>query len=389
MKKIKDITLSYLAMLKRTNKFILNAKSKKILAFWVPVSLLESQTWIVTSWYFAEILNKAIYDSEKIEPKNAAWYILGTILVYMLIRLGIEILEFISSKYGQVFRRTVSDSINIRFIRKIEALDLPDHENPDLQDAISNANMNISSVSRLFFHQWKLIANIFTIITACAALSFFEWYYALLILAATIPRVILNHTRRKRRYHQDKRMEQLRKWQGELRGQLTNKETKVFQRGRFFLSRLESFGLKHSKMEFLFSLKMGRLDLAINLLSTILFAVVMYDIFFKIFNHELLAGSFMICLTSLQQVSSALHNMVNELVESDITLKEAGDFFKVFDAEPSIKEKKDPLAVDITRSPLIVFENVSFQYPDSDRWALRNVSLKIPPESHIGIVGEK
>lgn len=36
----------------------------------------------------------------------------------------------------------------------------------------------------------------------------------------------------------------------------------------------------------------------------------------------------------------------------------------------------------------IVFENVSFRYPGTDRWALRNVSLRIPAGSVIALVGE-
>ena len=35
-----------------------------------------------------------------------------------------------------------------------------------------------------------------------------------------------------------------------------------------------------------------------------------------------------------------------------------------------------------------VFENVGFQYPGSDRWAVRNVSFVLRPGERIALVGE-
>ncbi len=63
------------------------------------------------------------------------------------------------------------------------------------------------------------------------------------------------------------------------------------------------------------------------------------------------------------------------------------DFYKLLDMEPLVVSPPDARKLAKT-IPVIVFEDVSFKYPNSDEWVLRHVSFEINPAEKIAFVGE-
>ena len=64
------------------------------------------------------------------------------------------------------------------------------------------------------------------------------------------------------------------------------------------------------------------------------------------------------------------------------------DLFDFFATKPKMRAEASGVDVPATFREGVVFENVSFRYPGSENWALRNISLRIPPRERIALVGE-
>jgi len=64
------------------------------------------------------------------------------------------------------------------------------------------------------------------------------------------------------------------------------------------------------------------------------------------------------------------------------------DLFMLFDTKPALPRPKNPVALPRPAVPNIEFRNVSFKYPNSDTFSLKNVSFVIKPGEKIAIVGE-
>src|SRR5690606_35519808 len=64
------------------------------------------------------------------------------------------------------------------------------------------------------------------------------------------------------------------------------------------------------------------------------------------------------------------------------------DLFAFLEMRPRIVQRPDapPVPRPIRRG--IVFDDVSFRYPDSERWALRHVSFELRPGERVALVGE-
>jgi ATP-binding cassette subfamily B protein len=64
------------------------------------------------------------------------------------------------------------------------------------------------------------------------------------------------------------------------------------------------------------------------------------------------------------------------------------DLFTFLEMKPAAPSPADPVPVPRPIKDGIVFENVGFRYPDSDRWAIRGVSLHIGADERVAFVGE-
>jgi len=64
------------------------------------------------------------------------------------------------------------------------------------------------------------------------------------------------------------------------------------------------------------------------------------------------------------------------------------DLFVFFEMEPTIVSRPDAKPVPWPIQQGFVFENVGFQYPGSERWAVRGLNLTLNPGERVALVGE-
>jgi ATP-binding cassette subfamily B protein len=64
------------------------------------------------------------------------------------------------------------------------------------------------------------------------------------------------------------------------------------------------------------------------------------------------------------------------------------DLFVFLEMKPTITSKPDARQVPRPIREGFVFEDVGFRYPDTDRWAIRNVTMTLRPGERVALVGE-
>ncbi|MDX1568234.1 MAG: ABC transporter ATP-binding protein [Longimicrobiales bacterium] len=63
-----------------------------------------------------------------------------------------------------------------------------------------------------------------------------------------------------------------------------------------------------------------------------------------------------------------------------------GRINRIMETEPRIRPPHDPVSLGAVRGE-VEFRNVSFRYPDTERWVLRDVSFRVEPGQTVAIVG--
>ncbi|MGE5682048.1 MAG: ABC transporter ATP-binding protein, partial [Bacillota bacterium] len=94
-----------------------------------------------------------------------------------------------------------------------------------------------------------------------------------------------------------------------------------------------------------------------------------------------LAGSF----SRLRSLLEGILNRFTSISEGALYL---GDFFEFFKIEPNIRSQKKSRKFPHPLKQGFRFENVSFKYRNSEKWAIRNVSFSLNAKEKLALVGE-
>lgn len=119
-----------------------------------------------------------------------------------------------------------------------------------------------------------------------------------------------------------------------------------------------------------------------NIQQLIIYGILVYEVI----NHALPIGQFTIYLSSINQFSSSLGLLFSSYVDL------SGRSFKIdelieFMAIPKKQLQSGKMCPKFTKESVIEFKNVSFKYPGSEHYALKNVNIKIKYSEKLCIVG--
>jgi ATP-binding cassette subfamily B protein len=107
----------------------------------------------------------------------------------------------------------------------------------------------------------------------------------------------------------------------------------------------------------------------------------------QLLSHQITLDRYFFLNGALFRVGGALNLIFSTLSRMQEPLFFAQDFFALADTKPEIIDKPDAQLL-TAATPDIVFENVSFTYPQHDQAVFTGLNLHIKPGEHVAIVGE-
>lgn len=116
--------------------------------------------------------------------------------------------------------------------------------------------------------------------------------------------------------------------------------------------------------------------------NALLYGYLVYSVLFK----GLSIGNFTLYLTSAFTLSNTVLNFFKNLA-GYVQTSEQTDDFRSFLAIPDMDSDKDTLPLPKTDSYEFKFENVSFKYPEQEKYALKNLNLTISAGKRLAVVG--
>jgi ATP-binding cassette subfamily B protein len=339
-------------------------------------------------------VGKTITDSVVAHAKDAT-------LVWVLVELGLIALQTIFSRVLALTRQTLgarlSIDINVLILEKALTLELQDFEDPEFYDQLIRARREASSrplsvVSGVFL----LGQNLITLFGYAVVLLRFSVLAVVALLVASIPATLMEirysnqvFRQRNRRAPESRRLSYL---EHVLANDEHAKEVKTLGIGPLLLGRYK--GLSEAFYDEDKKLTSGRAlwGLLLTLVGTLAFYGSYAAMALATAEGRLTLGMMVLYVAAFrqgQQAFQAILSATGGMYEDSLYMS---NLFSYLDL-PTERESqgrnsvppKDDAGDEIGAG--IVFEDVGFRYPGSERWSLRHVSVVVPRGEKLAIVG--
>jgi len=337
-----------------------------------------------------EIIDEVILQSS-LETKSLdqLWWWIGLELVLVVVS---EVLNSGIILLDSLLGDLVSNKTSVALIRHAATLDLYQFEDPTFYDKLERARRQTNNRTLLMSQVLAQVQDSITLVSLGAGLIAFNPWLILILVLAVIPSFI-----------GETRFNQLsysltRSWTPERReldylryigaSDQTAKEVKIFNLAGFLEERFDRLSRRYYEANKALSVKRASWSLGLSFLSTLAYygayvfiALQAVQAVITIGTLTFLAGAFDRMRNMLQQILSRF----SRIAESALYLQDLFDFFDLRSDITSLPDAR-PFPEKVKEG--FTFHDVSFKYPGSDRYAIRNLSFHLPAGKKLALVGE-
>jgi ATP-binding cassette subfamily B protein len=318
-------------------------------------------------------------------------WIIVTYLVASVLKLGLKSLADVKGAYLQ---EKMGGYIDIQISKKLSELDPATFEDPEFQNLIAQLEGIKGSLQMHLLRFTGLLDAVFKFITATLVISATFPWFAPVVLMATIPSYIAWDRLRVKTwpFYVEKRSIVTRVTEYVktlLSSDSTSKESIIFKTGPVLLDKIKKEQRKYFTE---FAKENDPWMLKIFLARIFQFCAFVYTQYLnlvRVFSGTLSIGQFtLIFQQSLNLVFSA-EEILNQYSSISARNKYLDKFFEFFATGKIINSPLNPSTIPQFPNPQVIeFKNVSFKYPNTERYILKDFNLKIESGEKIALVGE-
>ena len=318
-------------------------------------------------------------------------WIIVCYLLASFVKLGIKSLLDVKEAFLQV---QMEGYIDLQISKKLTELDPATFENSEFQNLVAQLEGIKGTLQMHIIRFTSLIDAVFKFITATIVVSVTFPLFAPIVLIATIPSYIAWDRFRVKTwpYYVEKKSLVTRVTQyikNLLSSDSTSKESIIFKTGSVLLSKIskeqKSYYKEFSKENDPWAYKI----FFARIFQFCAFVYTQYLNLTRVFQGMLSVGQFaLVFQQSLNLVFSA-EEILNQYSSISARNKYLDKFFNFLKTDKIIKSPSNPVVIPKSQVPQVIeFKNVSFKYPKTNRFILKDFNLTIQSGEKIAVVGE-
>ncbi len=353
----------------------------------VALRIVRSLIPVATLWIGKLIIDMIQYPRGR--PIAVLW---RYVAIEMAIVLGGEFLARASALIESLLGDLFSNDVSERLMRHAATLDLAQFENPTFYDHLERARQQTTGRIGLIAQLLGMGQDTLTLTTLAVAIVAYNPWLLLLLAAAVFPSFIgethyaaLSYSLLFRRTPERRELDYLR-YTGA--SDETAKEVQMFGLAPWLTQRYHDLARRYFEENKQLSVRRSAVSAALSVIATAgyyaAYVIILREAAIAqitIGTLTLLAGSFRGSRDLIQRLLLA----ASDIYSQSLNLR---DLFAFFEIQPTISTGAGAAVVPQPIRDGFVFENVGFQYPGSDRWAVRNVTFAIRPGERVALVGE-
>ena len=343
---------------------------------------------LLNIYIFTRILDKLIKlaQSGTASIKDVYPYI----LLLIAVNGAITLIRFFR-RYAQTGLRTFSrPRIRTALYTKVNSLGVQTLEQPEINNKIDRANNYLGDILSYYDELSALISNVVSMITSFVIVANFAPILIPVLIFISVPGLIYDRIYRKKIWKFDFDTTESRRIAGATADDLTNaiklQEIFINEAFHFLDNKFTKFYEWYSNESMKIRKSWYTKTFTLDFLSDAGIYLGYLIILARFIANKVTVGNLWFQIQSIETFQNSLSGSVewiNDMFEYSIRIK---DTYELFQAKPAFADgtiKMKPL----TKGPEIEFKNVSFKYPNSEKFVIQDFNLIIKPGGRIAIVG--
>lgn len=282
----------------------------------------------------------------------------------------------------------IDDETQRHLFNKYQKLSLEQKENKMISDKFELARSYSQEMSYMVYFLIDIISSAAAIAFSFIALASTDFWLSIIVVSASIPifwansRQIIKQREYYRKNSTNRRIAN--RIEYTVVDPKQGMETTIFGLNNHLIKLWQEKMIDFREGLFKIQKKGMIFNTSTEIISRIVNVLVKVSIVYKIVFDSLPIGMFVTLGSLVDQLQGKTEVFLNSLNNVSENLTKATDYNDFMNL-PENNLDKQKIQAEI---PEIEFKNVSFKYPDSDKWILRNFNLKISAGKSIALVGE-
>lgn len=355
----------------------------------VLLRLLRAGIPVATLWVAKLIIDAVVAARMGRTNITRLWLLVAVELA--IVALG-EVLDRSSAAVEALFGDLCANQINEKLITHAGSLDLHHFEDPAFFDRLERAQRQTTGRIGLLTQLLTLGQDSVTLVTLASAILFYSPWLLILLIVAIVPGFLgevhfstLEYSLLYRMTPERRQLDYLRYLSASDK---TAKEVQAFGLSNWLLGRYHKLAARLHEANSRLALRKGIASILLAWLGLAGYyagyILILWRAFYGVITIgtlTFLAASFLRCRAAMERLLLSVSNVY----EQGLYVR---DLFEFFELQPTIGSQAGSRPVPSPLRQGLTFEDVGFQYPGKDGWALRHVNLSIAPREKIALVGE-
>ena len=287
----------------------------------------------------------------------------------------------------------VVNHVNIKIMKKAKDLDIASYDRPEFYEKLENASREAGNRPiQILRSAFSIMSTLISMVSYIIILWAISPVAPLVIILLSLPSAIISFTYRKKNFNYIRRNSKSRRELSYYSGLSTNKdmakELRIFGLYDHFRERYQTIFKQYFKgLKSLF-IKEGLLNISIAIVSAIVNCALFLYIARGVYDGNMLVGDYSLYTGALNSISGGMSSFIATMA----TIYEGTLFIDNLIAFMNEKQTVAPLLstprkVEHHTGHRIELRNVSFRYPGTERYVIKNFSAVLEPGDTVVLVG--
>lgn len=356
----------------------------------IALRLLRSFLPVATLW-----TGKLIIDAV-IEAARSPQASLSRLWPLVMLELGLVLVSDILSRSSSLIESLLGDLFSnhssVRLMEHAATLDLYQFEDPSFYDQLERARRQTTGRIGLLTQLLSIGQDALTLFSLAVALIVYSPWLLLLLVVAVLPSFLgethfaaLEYSLLYRWTPERRQLDYIRFLGASDR---SAKEVQIFNLAPWLINRYRTLADKFYEENKRLSIRKGLVSTALSMVGTLGYYGAYVHILWRAVAGAISLGTLTFLAATFARSRDLIQRLLSgasEIYEQSLYLKDLFDFFAM---RPTITSAPDAPRVPEPIREGFRFEDVGFQYPGSDRWAVRHVNFSLRPGERLAFVGE-